>query len=380
VRAAQAALATARQPNTAADVAQQAAAVRGAQAELAAAQHPYTAADIAQQREAVAAAQAALAAARQPNSAADLAQQGDAVTSAEAALAAARQPYTAPDIAQQAAAVRSAQAALAAAQQPNTAQDLRQAQDAVTSARASLDAAEHPYTAQEVAYARAQFTQAMQTLQIDKAQLAADTELRAPAPGTILAVNIVVGQDSSSAGGSGGNSGGSSGGSGSNSGAGGSDNGAIAMATDSRRVVTANVAEADIGSVRIGDPADLTVSAYPGKSFSGRVTSLPFLASTGTGGITYPVQVTVDGLAQDLLPGMTANLTIVTAQARNATIVPNTAIMTTAAGQFVDTLDRHNLIAQVRVRTGIGDASYTQILTGLSPGQRILLPQPAGAQ
>jgi hypothetical protein len=279
--------------------------------------------------------------------------------------------------------VRSAQAALAAAQRPYSAQDLRQARDAVTSAQANLDAVEHPYTPQDVAYARAQLAQAEQTLRIDQSQLAADADLRAPAAGTILAVNIVAGQAASGAsgasGGSGSGSGNSAGGSSGSAGnpSSGSGNGVITMATDSRPVVTANVAEADIGSIRVGDPVDLTVSAYPGKTLTGRVASLPFLGSTGASGTTYPVQVSVEGPAQGLLPGMAANVTIVTAQASDVPMVPNSAIQTTAAGRFVDTLDRQNRIVRVPVRTGISDAAYTQILAGLSPGQRILLSRPA---
>jgi multidrug efflux pump subunit AcrA (membrane-fusion protein) len=185
-----------------------------------------------------------------------------------------------------------------------------------------------------------------------------------------LAVNVVAGEASSISG-DGSGTGANGGGSGDSSGS-----SAMTIATDSRREVTANVAEGDIGSVRVGDLAELTVEAYPGESFVGTVTSLPLQASTGSGGTTYPVQVTVDGTAQELLPGMTAAVSIVTAQAANALLVPNDAVRTTASGKFVDALDRHNRVTRVPVRTGISDASYTQILAGLGPGQRILRLQP----
>jgi multidrug efflux pump subunit AcrA (membrane-fusion protein) len=80
---------------------------------------------------------------------------------------------------------------------------------------------------------------------------------------------------------------------------------------------------------------------------------------------------------------MAANVTIVTAQARNVPVVPNAAIQRTASGAFVNSLDLHNRLVRVPVRMGIHDAAYTQILAGLQPGQRILLPQPfppAGTQ
>jgi HlyD family secretion protein len=110
----------------------------------------------------------------------------------------------------------------------------------------------------------------------------------------------------------------------------------------------------------------------------GKVTSVPFLASTGSSSVTYPVQVAVDGPARDLLPGMTANLTIVTAQVFNVPVVPITAVHATATGTFVDSVDQHNRVAQVRVRIGIGDSISSQILAGLSLGQRILLSYSPG--
>jgi multidrug efflux pump subunit AcrA (membrane-fusion protein) len=241
---------------------------------------------------------------------------------------------------------------------------VRQAQDAVTSAQAALNAAKHPYTRADIAYADAQLAQATQTLRSDKALLATDSELRAPAAGTILAVNIVSGQAAGSSG-----TDGSSG-----TGSASSNNGAVLIATDSRLLMTANVAEADIGSVSVGDPVDLTVSAFPGKRFTGKVTTMPFTATTATTVTTYPVQVTIDGPARELLSGMSAEVTIVTAHVHNVPVVPNAAIQTTAGGRFVRTLDPGNRIRRVRVRTGISDANSTQILAGLSPGRRILLP------
>jgi len=105
---------------------------------------------------------------------------------------------------------------------------------------------------------------------------------------------------------------------------------------------------------------------------------MPLMATTSSNVTTYPVNVTVSGAAQDLLPGMTANLTIVTAREQNVTVVPTTAIQTTSFGSYVVALDTHNQIVRMPVQTGISDLNNTEILAGLAAGQRIVVPQVSG--
>ncbi len=147
------------------------------------------------------------------------------------------------------------------------------------------------------------------------------------------------------------------------------------MATDTQSVVVANVAEADIGSIQVGDPVAMTFNAYPGRTYVGKVTSLPLMATTSSNVTTYSVDVTVLGNTQGLTPGMTANLTIVTARAQGVTVVPATAVQTTARGSYVLALDNHNHLVRMPVQTGISDLNNTQIVSGLSVGQRVIVPR-----
>jgi multidrug efflux pump subunit AcrA (membrane-fusion protein) len=143
--------------------------------------------------------------------------------------------------------------------------------------------------------------------------------------------------------------------------------------------VVANVAEADIGSIRVGDPVAMSFNAYPNQTFVGLVTSLPQQATTTSSVTTYPITISFRGNTQGLTAGMTATLTIVTADVQNAVRVPNQALTTTAVGSFVETLDAHNNLTRVAVQTGISDTSNTQILSGLAVGDRIIVPRTAGA-
>ncbi len=204
--------------------------------------------------------------------------------------------------------------------------------------------------------------------------------MRAPAAGTVLNVNVLAGQLSTYANNTASSGGGAaSASSSSSSSSSGGSSAAIVVATDTQPQVLANVAEADIASLQVGDPVALTFNAYPGKIFTGKLTSLPLVASSSSSVTTYAVYATVNGTGTGLLPGMTANLTIVTARKQGVTVVPTQAVQTTTFGSFVTTINAHDQQTRTRVQTGLSDVSNTEIVSGLAPGQRIVVTTPSAA-
>jgi len=93
-----------------------------------------------------------------------------------------------------------------------------------------------------------------------------------------------------------------------------------------RMQVDTNVAEADIAAVKVGQPASFTVQAFPDKEFDGVVRQIRQAPVTVQSVVTYDVVVDVANPAKLLLPGMTADTHIITAQARNVLRVPLPAI------------------------------------------------------
>ena len=90
--------------------------------------------------------------------------------------------------------------------------------------------------------------------------------------------------------------------------------------------IEASVDEADIGNVKDGDPTTFTVDAYPDRKFQGKVTQVR-LAPTEEGAVvTYTVIISADNPGQLLLPGMTANVEIVTGKRENVLRVRNEAL------------------------------------------------------
>jgi HlyD family secretion protein len=94
----------------------------------------------------------------------------------------------------------------------------------------------------------------------------------------------------------------------------------------SRMQIDSNVAEADIGKVRVGQPVRFTVDAFPDKRFEGRVQQIRLAPITQQNVVTYNVVVQVSNPDLLLMPGMTAYLSIETDRTENALLVPNAAL------------------------------------------------------
>jgi len=89
--------------------------------------------------------------------------------------------------------------------------------------------------------------------------------------------------------------------------------------------IEAKVDEADIGSIKPDDPASFTVDAFPDRTFRGQVTEVRLAATTVQNVVTYSVMVEASNPGQTLLPGMTADVTIVTDRRENVLRAPNDA-------------------------------------------------------
>lgn len=99
------------------------------------------------------------------------------------------------------------------------------------------------------------------------------------------------------------------------------------LAQDMSRVqALVTVDEADIGSVRVGQPVRFTVDAFADDNFTGEVTQIRVLPTTESSVVAYTVVVEADNPGEKLLPGMTANADIILEEKRNVLRVPNAAL------------------------------------------------------
>jgi HlyD family secretion protein len=93
-----------------------------------------------------------------------------------------------------------------------------------------------------------------------------------------------------------------------------------------RMKLIVDIDEADIGSVRVGQPARFRVDAYPDRTFESKVREVRSTPKTSNGVVTYQTVLTVDNAERLLQPGMTATAEITVTQVPEAVLVPNTAL------------------------------------------------------
>ncbi|MDP3092038.1 MAG: efflux RND transporter periplasmic adaptor subunit [Nitrospira sp.] len=148
-----------------------------------------------------------------------------------------------------------------------------------------------------------------------------------------------------------------------------------------RMQVNANVSESDIGGVAEGKTASFRVDAYPKHFFDGTVTQVRNAPISVQNVVTYDVVITVDNKDLKLKPGMTANVTIVTAKKESPLRVPNGALRFRMPNIPVDkkasrvwVLDLESTTHQADVSTGIADSLFTEITEGpVKEGDRVIL-------
>ena len=145
-------------------------------------------------------------------------------------------------------------------------------------------------------------------------------------------------------------------------------------------VMTINVDELQVSSLKVGQTVQVTADAVPDKVYEGEVTRVSMKGDTSGGTTTYPVTVRIDE-TDGLRPGMNANAEIVVAQAKNAMAVPNAAIVrggyvlvsqdSPSAVNADSTMFAPDGYVYVKVKTGVSDDNYTQIVDGLSESDTI---------
>jgi multidrug efflux pump subunit AcrA (membrane-fusion protein) len=246
-------------------------------------------------------------------------------------------------------------------------------QSAVDAARTSVTAAQDQVTAAsgstsaQLASAQAQLAAAQSSLARAEASLA-DATLSSPIAGTVAAVSIATGDTvGSAASGSGG-----SGGSGSASG--GTSTGQVVVIATNAWVVNASVGASDLASVRKGLQVDITPDGSAQRVF-GTVSSVGIMASTGSSGTaTFPVVIKVTGSPPGLYAGGTVSAAIVVKQVDNVLTVPSAALTSEGDATYV-TLSKDGKETKRRVVIGTVYGASTQIASGLTAGDRVVLRQ-----
>lgn len=175
------------------------------------------------------------------------------------------------------------------------------------------------------------------------------TILRAPADGTITAVEVKIGEIAEIG------------------------SPAVALQDVSNLYLEANVNESSIKSVAVGQTVSVTFDAFPGDTRSATVSSVDPAATIESNVVNYKIKALLSD-TEKVRPGMTANMTIVTAQVPQVLVIPGRMITTVdgVATVQVVTDERKQKTASRTVTTGLrGDGDMVEIQSGLTEGERV---------
>ena len=159
--------------------------------------------------------------------------------------------------------------------------------------------------------------------------------------------------------------------------------------------VDTNVSESDVGAARVGQRASFTVEAFPKRTFWGEVTQIRKAPITVQNVVTYDVVVIVDNSDLALLPGMTANTSIITDERDDVVRVPLPALRfapqglrqaeehaggtSHRAGKKAESgvwLLQEGQLHRVPVTIGLTDATFAEVVQGdLKPGDPVVVDE-----
>ncbi|MEE0488007.1 MAG: efflux RND transporter periplasmic adaptor subunit [Prevotella sp.] len=150
--------------------------------------------------------------------------------------------------------------------------------------------------------------------------------------------------------------------------------------------VVADVDEADIGDVKEGERVTFTVDAYPDDTFEGEVKQVRQEATTTNNVVTYEVVISAPNADLKLKPGLTANVTIYTAERKGVLSVPSKALRFTPQKETVGkmkivdvanaknkvwTIEGNSIVAH-KVNIGMTDGTNTQIVGGIAEDTKVV--------
>ncbi len=220
----------------------------------------------------------------------------------------------------------------------------------LASAQANLARLLNTPSEEDIAMAEAQVEQARISLESARSRLD-DAVLRAPAPGVLATWTLYEGDTATP----------------------GAPVGTLL--DDTAYHIEVAIDETEIGQLKVGQEATITLDAFPNQELTGHVESISLLGSSTQGLVNYNVEISLEKTDLGIRPMMTAAISIVTDTREDALVVPNRALRRDRDGTYVEVL-RSGVPVRVSVVTGISNDLYTEIIEGLEEGDPVVVARP----
>lgn len=184
------------------------------------------------------------------------------------------------------------------------------------------------------------------------------TILRAPADGTVTVIDTKVGEISQVG------------------------KSVISLQDISNLYLEANVNESSIKNITVGQPVTVTFDAFGTDTYHATVSSIDPAATITDNVVNYKIKALLAD-TMNIRPGMTANMTILTAEAPNVLVIPDRVITTKDGKSTVDrlTADTSDKATPVEITTGLkGDGGLVEVQSGLVEGDRLVWTPPTSSK
>ena len=146
--------------------------------------------------------------------------------------------------------------------------------------------------------------------------------------------------------------------------------------------IEVNVSEADIGKIKKDQSVEYTLDGYADSVFYGKVSEVRIAPTTVSNVVTYTVIVDVDNKEQKMIPGMTANVSIITNKSENVICVPTDALKftpseITGGKKYKEQglwILKDNKPVRITITTGAKDSDKTEIISdALHENDKVIL-------
>lgn len=273
--------------------------------------------------------------------------------SARASYDQAVQPASNDKIQQAKANVDQAKASLQKLLDSPTSAELASAQSQLAQAQAQLENTVQGGSSTKTDVARAQVEQARLNVQEAQENLA-KASLKAPFDGVVTAVHVAEGEFASGL--------------------------AVEMVDMTTPRLVLNVDEVDVGELAVGQPAVVTLETWPGQEIQGQITAIAPKATGGSSAlVSYEVHLSLGETTLPVRIGMSAEADLITAAKTGVLLVPNQAITPDreAGKTYVNVVrtasDGSSTTERVEVTIGLKDGNSTEITSGLSVGDQVVI-------
>lgn len=179
-----------------------------------------------------------------------------------------------------------------------------------------------------------------------------DTIVRAPANGTITSVDVKVGELATA------------------------QKAVMVLQDVGRLYLEANINEADVSALTIGQPVEITLDAFgPDTKYTAVLSHIDPASTVVSGVVNYKIKAEIQGDVATVRPGMTANMTIVVHDKKQVLVVPTRAILDGDSGKIVRVVtdEKKGTYVETPVTIGTQGDDGTEIISGLSEGQKIVI-------